>query len=171
MEEIWKDIDFLDRRYEVSNLGNVRSKNWNGTKKTKTLKQYENSCGYLQVHIHYGKLNRNILVHRIVAEVFVKNPANKKCVNHKDGNKQNNTANNLEWASHKENTRHALKTGLMIPNRGEKVGSSKLTRVEVDEIRQLYNSGACKIIYRLAKKYNVKTGTIYAIIRNKTWKS
>ena len=52
-------------------------------------------------------------VHRIVAEVFVPNPYGYSEVNHKDGNKKNNCATNLEWVTHKRNIEHAIKTGLI----------------------------------------------------------
>ena len=55
------------------------------------------------------------LVHRLVANAFIPNPENKRCINHKDGNKKNNNINNLEWVSYSENMKHAYRTGLAIP--------------------------------------------------------
>lgn len=73
----------------------------------KVLKQY-NVNGYK--HVKIG--NKLIYVHRLVATAFIPNPDNKPQVNHKDGNKSNNNVNNLEWVTAKENSRHAVETGL-----------------------------------------------------------
>lgn len=73
----------------------------------KELKQY-NVNGYKHVKIA-GKL---FYVHRLVAIAFIPNPQNKPQVNHKDGNRSNNNVSNLEWVTAKENSQHALKTGL-----------------------------------------------------------
>lgn len=64
--------------------------------------------GYKYVVIRYRGTNVNKAVHRIVAEAFIPNPDGKPQVNHKDGNKLNNTVSNLEWATAQENTRHSI---------------------------------------------------------------
>ena len=74
-------------------------------------------CGYRHTILN-GK-NRNI--HRVIAETFIPNPNNLPCVNHKDGNKQNNRVDNLEWCTHSENTLHSFRTGLQKTNRWGKV--------------------------------------------------
>ena len=74
----------------------------------KYLKTEEHRQGYRRVVLLKNGESRNVLVHRIVAEAFVENPENKPRVNHIDGNKANNTADNLEWCTSKENTMHSM---------------------------------------------------------------
>ena len=76
------------------------------------------SNGYLRIKLHKGGgVRTDVYVHRVVAETFIPNPENKKCVNHIDGNKTNNVVSNLEWVTPSENTRHAYATGLISPHK------------------------------------------------------
>lgn len=84
------------------------------------LKPNDNGCGYLRVGVGHGN---PIYVHRIVAETFIENPdpERKTQVNHIDGNKYNNSSDNLEWCTPVENNRHAFATGLKKPSPGRGV--------------------------------------------------
>lgn len=96
MEEIWKTIDNFEN-YEVSNLGNIRNK------ETKELKNMPiNYYGYRMVCLNSHKM----LVHRVVAMMFIPNPNNYPQINHKDENKENNCVDNLEWCSPKYNSNY-----------------------------------------------------------------
>ena len=78
----------------------------------RTGKEYAqniSTTGYRYVQIVSGNKNHHKAVHRLIAEAFIPNPENKPCVNHKDGNKLNNSVSNLEWCTHSENTGHAAK--------------------------------------------------------------
>lgn len=102
-EEVWKSIhDFPD--YEVSNLGRVRS---NVNKTQRILKQAifrKSKKAYFHVNLHGVAKN----VHRLVAEAFIPNPQGLPQVNHKDENKKNNRADNLEWCSCSYNCRYSI---------------------------------------------------------------
>ena len=112
MGEVWKQIEGTDGRYEVSNTGKIRSTNYLGHGSTKELSLCQDQKGYLRVRIYKGKCRVTVKVHREVAKAFVDNPSNKPEVNHKDGNKQNNNADNLEWCTANENSLHAYRHGL-----------------------------------------------------------
>lgn len=111
MEEIWKDIKGYEGLYQVSNLGNVMSLNWNHTNTSQPIRPFRNR-GYLRVTFRVNGTSRKFLVHRLVADAFLPNEQGKETVNHIDGNKENNCISNLEWATRREQTAHAIKTGL-----------------------------------------------------------
>lgn len=96
MREIWKPVDGFNGFYEVSDLGRIRSTN-------RLLKQRKNNKGYFMVDLYKNNLRNQYLVHRLVAFAFVDNPQNYPCVNHKDENRENNKADNLEWCTQKYN--------------------------------------------------------------------
>lgn len=118
--EIWKDAKNYEGYYEVSNLGRVRRKlgetiykDGRVAKFSETiLKQGFNKKGYLRVYLSVKSKKITRSVHRLVAETFIENPENKETVNHIDCNKENNTIENLEWLTNKENMQHAFKNGL-----------------------------------------------------------
>jgi hypothetical protein len=118
IEEVWKDINGYESSYMISNLGRAKSLdrvNAKGARiKGKLLKTRMNNSGYEHVMLYSGsrKLRKNLYVHRLVAEHFIKGD-NSLDINHKDGNKLNNRLDNLERVSKSENTIHGYSNGLM----------------------------------------------------------
>jgi hypothetical protein len=95
-------------KYEIDDAGNVFNK-----KSNKQIKEKLNNKHYSIVNLWIdGYHAKQRLVHRLVAKAFIPNPDNKSEVNHIDGNKQNNSVNNLEWVTRKENVYHSIKHGL-----------------------------------------------------------
>ena len=117
--EIWKDIKGYESLYQINNYGCVVGKermttgNRKRKLKRKVLKQHENELGYKLVDLCKDGKKKSFRVHRLLAEAFIENPYNKPCINHKDGNPKNNSLDNLEWCTQKENIQHAFKTGLV----------------------------------------------------------
>lgn len=123
MNEIWRKIEGFEK-YEVSNLGRVRSLNYRKTKETKILKLCKDKYGYLRVGLSKDGKMYNKSIHRLVATAFISNPGEKEQVNHIDGNKQNNVVKNLEWCSNTENQRHAWRTGLKNEETKKKISKT-----------------------------------------------
>lgn len=101
MQEIWKDVKGYEGHYQVSNKGNVKSIK-NGTIMIPSITKF----GYKRLSLCKNGIVKNKVIHRLVAEAFVENPNNYDIVNHKDENKLNNFANNLEWCDRKYNTNY-----------------------------------------------------------------
>lgn len=129
---MWKSISGYDGYYEVSDTGEVRSidryvTDTSGKHKGKkrflkgsTMKLTNNKPrnredGYVVVNLRKDGTSWVAPVHILVAKAFIPNPDNLPTVNHIDGDKHNNNASNLEWASYSENNIHALRTGLRSP--------------------------------------------------------
>lgn len=116
INEIWKDVLGFEGRYVVSNLGNVKSIITNHGKpqdKEIVKRIRSDTCNYLYVQLSHKGKGTHKAVHRLVAECFVDNPESKPIVNHIDGNKHNNAADNLEWCTQSENLKHAVSLGLI----------------------------------------------------------
>ena len=105
--EIWKEIPGTNGEYKISNYGKVMT-----AKTGRILSPAIDMNGYERVCLFKMDSRRRYKVHRLVAITFIPNPNGKEQVNHKDGNKRNNSVDNLEWVTHKENMRHAKATGL-----------------------------------------------------------
>lgn len=120
-----------DSNYWVSDQGNVYSSWFN---KWIELKSGSYKGGYKLVVLSIGGITKTMNVHRLVASLFVDNPLKKPVVNHKNGIKSDNRAENLEWVTYSENLAHAVKLGLRHGH-GENNPSSKLSDRQVELIR------------------------------------
>lgn len=117
MKEIWKDIKDYEGFYQCSNTGKIRSLDRYVIEKS-GKKQFRsgqiivprlNKNGYLQFALNKDSKRKMAYVHIIVANTFIDNPFDLKTVNHKDGNKLNNSIENLEWNSYSENNTHSYR--------------------------------------------------------------
>ena len=105
--EIWKDIKDFEGLYWISNLGRVKNKHG------KILKP-EIRNGYYSVDLVKNKKRYKCRIHRLVAEAFIPNPDNLPMVNHKDENKLNDEASNLEWCDNTYNTHYSKHQDLSV---------------------------------------------------------
>lgn len=116
----WKKIEAATR-YEISDSGQVRSF-CSGS--ARTLSPFVQGSGYHQICIFSSPgVPIRPLVHRLVAEAFIRNPGDLPQVNHKDGNKLNNAVSNLEWVTASENLKHSYRSGIHKPTRKEPKGA------------------------------------------------
>lgn len=99
----WKLIEGFDGIYSVSNYGDVKN-----NRTGKLMKPRKNEKGYLHIGLTTNGKQKNMRVHRLVAQAFIPNPENKPQVNHIDFDKENNCVNNLEWVTNKENTQYSI---------------------------------------------------------------
>lgn len=180
MEEIFRTIIGFDD-YLISNFGRVKTKermlrythsktgneHFRKTECRFLMVRNNNLTGYKFVQLYKNKKMFNRVIHRLVAEAFIDNPNKYLVVNHKDGNKHNNTIENLEWCTNAYNHKHATETGLKV--KGESVGTSKLTQRCVNAIRYLAVLGLSHT--EISKAFGVSRPTISLIIENKIWKT
>ena len=111
-KEEWRDIKGYEGKYQVSNLGHVKSLQYKRLGKERILIPYVSNRGYYTVALSMNSKKVVRTIHRLVAETFVDNIDDLPMVNHIDGNKKNNRADNLEWCTQKHNIEHAWESGL-----------------------------------------------------------
>ena len=103
----WYPIKGWEGLYEINKNGEVRN-----AKNKNTIVGDINNCGYYRVLLYNQGQRKRYFRHRLVAEHFLDKPEGKDFVNHIDGDKSNNSLENLEWVSQSENEKHAFENGL-----------------------------------------------------------
>ena len=166
--ELWRHVVGWEGWYSVSNLGRLRrDKRGPHTNPGKLLVAKQERNGY-----HHISLSRNGrrwcgAVHRIVAAAFIGPCPPGLQVNHKNGIKSDNRAENLEYVTPSQNTGHAYDALGHERTCGQRIASSKLTDEEVAIIRRLYGSGCVQ--RRLAAMFHVSPANICLIVHGKLW--
>ena len=121
--ENWKAVKGYEGLYEVSDKGRVK-----GLKRNRILKNIVDSLGYVRVSLCKENKPKAHKIHRLVAEHFLK-PSEYKVVNHIDGNKENNSVENLEWCNASQNRKHACDTGLAAKKEGRLIMCNETKKV------------------------------------------
>ena len=161
MTEIWLPIEGYENLYEVSNLGRVRSLEHTVIKKNgvklkvpgKILKPRSNNRGYLMIRLYKNGIYRDFLLHRIVSTAFIPNPDKKFQVNHLDEDTLNNSAENLEWCTQKENVNYG--TGI---KRSSEKRSKQVLCVELNQIFPSLTDAARQLRLSVGNISNVLAG-------------
>lgn len=166
MREIWADIENYEGLYQASNFGNIKSLPNKNHKDEKILNPTINSSGYLKVELYKNRKAKDFYVHRLVASTFLPNPDNKPQINHRDGNKSNNSISNLEWVTASENQKHSIEHGLHAPSpMKNKVG--KLNPNSKPIIQYDYDGNFIRVWdspYDAAKALNIQINNIRACV-------
>lgn len=164
--EEWRPAPDYEDRYEISDVGAVRSLGRDrGRFAGHILTCRRNGKGYAAVQLWRGGRRKMVGIHRLVARAFLGEPLPYQEVNHRDGNKMNPAAGNLEWVTSSGNRRHAFVTGLQrSPYSDCPPPNAKLTEAAVQEIRLAGESN-----HALARRYGVSRRTIIATRQRKIW--
>ena len=161
--EIWRDISGFEEKYQISNLGNVKSLNYNNTGRAGLLKPSQLANGYLQVALSKNNNRTMKLVHCLVAEAFIPNPNNLPKVNHIDEDKTNNYVDNLEWCSAQYNVNYGSRNERVATARRGIYGKNKTCKpVLCIETNMIY-SGA----YEAQQKTGISSGNIGQVCSSK----
>ena len=138
--ESWKDIEGYEGMYQISNEGRVKSlerqKEDGRFCRERLLKQTISDRGYCRVGLQKGKKLKVVYVHRLVAEAFIPNPDNLPQVNHKDESKLNNSAQNLEWCTAKDNNNYGTKTKRARETKNLNILKSVTTEELIEELKR-----------------------------------
>lgn len=170
---IWKDIEGYEGLYQVSDTGLVRGVDRISPQgkhiKSAYRKLSTDKDGYSVVNLSKNGKIKMLKVHRLVAYAFVDGKSDERNqINHIDGNKQNNTAENLEWVTSRENIAHAFATGLKhgvsIQYFGENNSHCKLSDDQIKLIRDVREAYHCTY-EKLAKMFGCGKTQIGRIIR------
>lgn len=157
--EVWKKVP-LDESYEeayASNIGRIRCNN-------KISYGNKSNQGYMKIYVLHAGKRKSAMVHRLVCFTFHGlPPEGKDQVNHKDGNKENNKANNLEWVSPSENIIHSIDLGLRDYKNVKAKLSIPIVQINTDgEIIAKFNS-----IQEAYDKTGVARGNISTVCKGK----
>lgn len=196
-QEEWKRVPGFNDRYEISNLGRFRSLTYHGKPRVKLLHPSPNTKGYVIATPYEDLRPHSISVHILVASAFVKRERpEQKQVNHKDLNKANNRASNLEWNTAKEDGEHRARTGAAasgdrhvsrtmpdrVPRgerhgtktkphqvaRGSRSGSSTLTEEIIPLIRNAHNE--LNNYAAVARMFDISESNATRIVKRQSWK-
>ena len=169
MSEVWKDIPGFDGKYRCSNLGSSMS--FSRYKTGKILKPWlqkgKRKTGYLAINL---SREHRFLVHYLVVITWIGPRINNMTVNHKDGNKLNNSCENLEWSTYSENNRHAYANKLKMPNikTGTQSAVGLFSKTDLKLIKVLKSKNWTNT--KIGRHFDVGCGTIGRIIKGITYK-
>lgn len=166
-QERWLPVVGYEGLYEISDHGRLRRiKSGIGVPRTGIPLVPCDNNGYRQYTLHDGK-QAVIAAHRLVADAFLGPRPPGLQVNHKNLDKADNRAENLEYVSCADNVRHSIERQGRNSPRGESHPNAKLTETKVRTIRRIYPRWGWRV---LAQRFGVSEGAIQGVLERKNWK-
>lgn len=147
--------------YEVSARGDVRRVG------REPMRGHRTADGYILVTLSQDGRQTTQGVHRCIAKAFLGVPVTPMAAHHRNGIRDDNRVENLEWLTHADNARLANPAGNLVY--GEAHHSAKLTEVDVRRIRELSEEGRSQM--QLSRDYGVRQSTIWKVLRRWNWKN
>lgn len=163
--EVWAAVIGYEQFYDVSNMGRVRRVSGYRCRRTFIKKGVVNRYGYERMCLSKQGVVKIFSTHRLVCTAFISNVLNKPYINHINGIKSDNRAENLEWCTQSENIRHCFKIG--TKHKGEKNSSAKYSDLEIANVRKdfLNHTGKFKSFHDKNPKFSYSY--LYNIVNGK----
>jgi hypothetical protein len=155
--QIWKDIEGYKGHYQISNYGNVRS-----LKKDAFLMKGAYLKGYKIISLWKNGIGKMFRIHRLVAAAFIPNPENKPCIDHIDGDRANNHADNLRWVTVKENQNNPITKSKWIGRKAKPHHEKAIEQIKNGIVVNVFVS-----IQEAARKGNFSATAICKVCKGK----
>jgi hypothetical protein len=160
--EVWKAVEGYNGKYQISNKGRLKVYGKYGSpdkSRVDFIRPHDNGAGYYQVRMSKNGKTIQVRLHKLVAQYFLENTNNYPQLNHKDTDKSNNAADNLEYCTNQFNSIHSQENGLQ--------GKRRFTYEIAEEIRKLKREGMKEA--EIAKIYNTNYHYIRLIVTGVKW--
>lgn len=164
-----KPIEGYEGKYEVTSDGHVFALNYHREGIRKEVVGTHDKDGYKQIGLRANGKRKYYRVHRLIAQAFLPNPDNLSQINHKNGVKDDNTLDNLEWVTPKQNIQHAWEN-LSWEKRDQKGSANNNAVVTEDIVKQIWSLKGTQTQKSIALLFGISEDVVSMIHRQVTWR-